>query len=151
MGPEPEPEWTLNKGQKVTTQIWIWSWIQIQHWPPKNWLHFGTHMVIKTLDGSSCKKLQLVPQLHISGIHVKKFKKKRLHDRKWNWPIMVSRNTYQFNLWRSLYIYIKRVGSKLSFKAIKIALKSKKYGLYRHKANNIEINKNMGSNVQFWR
>ena len=24
--------------------------------PPKNWPHFGTHMVIKTLDGSSCKK-----------------------------------------------------------------------------------------------
>ena len=24
--------------------------------PPQNWLHFGTYMVIKTLDGSSCKK-----------------------------------------------------------------------------------------------
>ena len=24
--------------------------------PKKNWPHFGTHMVIKSLDGSSCKK-----------------------------------------------------------------------------------------------
>ena len=36
---------------------------------PKSLPHFGTHMVIKTLDGSNCKNVSLVPQLHISGIH----------------------------------------------------------------------------------
>ena len=46
--------------------------------PPKNWPQFGTHMVIKTLDGSCCKQMyKLKPQLHISGIHMKKLKKKK--------------------------------------------------------------------------
>ena len=33
---------------------------------------------LKTLDGSSCKNVYLVPQLHMSGIHMKKFKKLEL-------------------------------------------------------------------------
>ena len=44
------------------------------------------------------KDVQSVPQLHISGIHVKKLKKKGVHIRKWNSPITVFRDTYQFNL-----------------------------------------------------
>ena len=31
-----------------------------------------------------------------------KFIKNGIHSRKWNWPIIVSMNTYQFHLWRNL-------------------------------------------------
>ena len=108
-------------------------------------------MVIKSLDGSSCKKCIIsTSATYIWHTH-EKVKKKWANSRKWNWPIIVSRNTYQFNLWRSLQVYIKAVSSKLSFKAIKIALESKKYGLCKHRINNTEINRNMGQNVQFWK
>ena len=39
---------------KGTTQIWIKTWSWCCH--PKNWLQFGTYMVIKTLGGRCCKK-----------------------------------------------------------------------------------------------
>ena len=46
-------------------------------------------------------------------------------------------NTYQFHLWRCLH---KILSSKLSFKAIKMALeKLNIYGLCQYTANNIEI------------
>ena len=67
--------WDLNQrwsvSSKVTIQIWvkrgIWRW----SWPP-NWLHFGTHRVKKTIDGTTCKNfINSVSTTHISGIHVK--------------------------------------------------------------------------------
>ena len=44
---------------------------------PQNWPHFGTHMVIKTLDGSSCKKCIISTSVtYIWHTHEKAKKKK---------------------------------------------------------------------------
>ena len=56
-----EPEWTVYSGQKVQPKYGSGAGSRSRV-DPQNWPHFGTHMVIKTLDGSSCKKnVKLVP------------------------------------------------------------------------------------------
>ena len=85
---------------KGTTQIWRWRW----SWPPaKNWPQFGCHMVIITLDGSTCKTCIIsTSAIYIWHTCEKVKKKNRVHSRKWNWPVIMSRNAYQFHLWRNL-------------------------------------------------
>ena len=75
--------------------------------PPKL-TSFCIHMVIKTLDGSSCKKFLISTSATYIWHTCEKVKKNRVYCRQWNSLIVVIRNTYQFNLWRILKVYIKQ-------------------------------------------
>ena len=57
-------------------------------------------MVKKSLDGSSCKRYIISTSATYIWHTQEKGLKNGVHSRKWNWPIIVSSNTYQFNLWR---------------------------------------------------
>ena len=112
--------WSGPSKGRCLISIWRWSWAP-KHWPP-----FGTCMVIKTLDGSTCKKYIIITSATYIWHTCEKLLKNGVHSRNWNWPIIVSTNTYQFHLSRSLLVYIKKPSSKLPFKAIKIALEKLK-------------------------
>ena len=44
---------------------------------PQDWPHFDTHVVLKSLDGSSHKKCIISTlAIYVSGIHMKKLKKR---------------------------------------------------------------------------
>ena len=60
---------------------------------PQNWPDFGTFMVIKTLDGSSCKKCIISTSATYIWHTCEKVIKLSLQQ-KMERPIIVSRNTY---------------------------------------------------------
>ena len=67
-------EWTLNYGQKLQPKYASGTRHGSGFDSHQNCPHFGTDKAIKSYDGNSCKNVYVVPQLHISGLHVKKIK-----------------------------------------------------------------------------
>ena len=63
--------------------------------PPTN----CSDMVIKTVDGSSYKKIIISASATYICHTCGKVKKNGVHIRKWNWPIIVSRNTLTTLIW----------------------------------------------------